>query len=303
MDVAVAKSWRAYCREMIADKSFRVLFVPNPGNAGDSLINLALVQVLDECEVNYIVGNLSYDQSCSGYDLVVLAACGTITRDGHIFEEIYSKLDGDDCKVVFAPCTIHNSPKFINKLRSNTVVLCREAVTFNYLRDNSVGAEIVLSEDAALGLEVSFFPPITRTRHWWMEFRALLKAANCSCFMSYVRERLVGGRELFAPRMDVEAGDQTWCSNTDRFVDVSEVFSVRRLLLADISASAVMFLRFIDRYDVVHTDRLHVAIAAALLGKTVHIHPGSYHKIQSIYDHSMADRFDHVIMHAAGGKG
>ena len=54
------------------------------------------------------------------------------------------------------------------------------------------------------------------------------------------------------------------------------------------------FLREIDRYETIFTDRLHVAIGAALLGKSVRLVTGSYFKIAAIYRSSLAGVFDNV---------
>jgi hypothetical protein len=44
----------------------------------------------------------------------------------------------------------------------------------------------------------------------------------------------------------------------------------------------------------VYTDRLHVAIAACLLGRTVHFYPGAYFKNRAVYLSSMQDYFENV---------
>jgi len=65
----------------------------------------------------------------------------------------------------------------------------------------------------------------------------------------------------------------------------------------DISASGthrsdpLVFLRFIDQYSVIATDRLHVAIGAMLLGKRVLIVEGNYFKIRAIFNSSIKGIF------------
>ncbi|HWW61279.1 MAG TPA: glycosyltransferase [Thermoanaerobaculia bacterium] len=49
------------------------------------------------------------------------------------------------------------------------------------------------------------------------------------------------------------------------------------------------WLRTIARHAVVHTDRAHVMIAAALLGKRVEFHASSYHKLPAIASYALAD--------------
>lgn len=57
------------------------------------------------------------------------------------------------------------------------------------------------------------------------------------------------------------------------------------------------FFKAINRFAVVKTDRLHVAIAACLLGKEVHLYPGAYFKSHAIYRSSIEGRFDRVHFH------
>lgn len=54
------------------------------------------------------------------------------------------------------------------------------------------------------------------------------------------------------------------------------------------------FFEQIDRYRIIHTDRLHVAIAACLLGKELHFYPNAYFKNKAVYLSSMKDFFKNV---------
>lgn len=56
------------------------------------------------------------------------------------------------------------------------------------------------------------------------------------------------------------------------------------------SADGELLLRTIAEYRVVHTDRAHVAICAAMLGKETHVYPNNYHKVRGIFDYSLRDR-------------
>ncbi len=47
-------------------------------------------------------------------------------------------------------------------------------------------------------------------------------------------------------------------------------------------------LRMVSRFEEVHTDRAHVGIAAALMGRRTFFHDNSYHKNRALYEHSMA---------------
>lgn len=43
----------------------------------------------------------------------------------------------------------------------------------------------------------------------------------------------------------------------------------------------------VAEFRVIHTDRLHVAIAGYLLGKEVHVYPCNYFKVKAMYDYSL----------------
>ena len=52
------------------------------------------------------------------------------------------------------------------------------------------------------------------------------------------------------------------------------------------------FFRIVNRFETVFTDRLHVSIAACLLGKKVSIYPGSYFKNLAVYKSSMEGKYE-----------
>ena len=58
------------------------------------------------------------------------------------------------------------------------------------------------------------------------------------------------------------------------------------------------FFSAIARYEVIHTDRLHVAIAACLLGRELHFYSGLYFKNEATYLSSMKGRYPDAHFHA-----
>jgi len=62
-------------------------------------------------------------------------------------------------------------------------------------------------------------------------------------------------------------------------------------------SSVFKFFDHLSQYAVIHTDRLHVAIASCLLGKEVHLYPNSYFKNRAIYRSSLAGFFNQVHFH------
>lgn len=71
--------------------------------------------------------------------------------------------------------------------------------------------------------------------------------------------------------------------NRDLSLDAVEAFTP-----GNCTAVADRFIRTIAEYAEVETDRLHVGIVAALLGKTVRLYTGIDHKIREVYEFSLA---------------
>lgn len=63
------------------------------------------------------------------------------------------------------------------------------------------------------------------------------------------------------------------------------------------STSMAAFLEAIARFETIHTNRLHVSIAAAMMGRQVHLYPNSYFKNRSIYEASLKLAFPNVAFH------
>lgn len=60
------------------------------------------------------------------------------------------------------------------------------------------------------------------------------------------------------------------------------------------------FFERIARHEIIRTDRLHVAIAACLLGREVHLHAGGYFKNQAVFRSSIEPYFPRARFHADG---
>ena len=68
-------------------------------------------------------------------------------------------------------------------------------------------------------------------------------------------------------------------------------------MTGDHLASISGFVEGIARFSVIHTDRLHVAIVACLLGREMHLYPGAYFKNRDVYLSSIKERYRNVFFH------
>ncbi|MCG8587891.1 MAG: polysaccharide pyruvyl transferase family protein [Proteobacteria bacterium] len=58
------------------------------------------------------------------------------------------------------------------------------------------------------------------------------------------------------------------------------------------------FMNALAPFASIHTDRLHVAIAACLMEKELHLYPGGYFKNRAVFESSIADNFPNAYFHA-----
>lgn len=76
--------------------------------------------------------------------------------------------------------------------------------------------------------------------------------------------------------------------NPDRNWDLS--------LLGTAETNYVELLRIVDRFDNIFTDRLHIGIAGAMLGKEVCLYDGNYGKNEAVYRASLQSQFPKVSL-------
>ena len=62
----------------------------------------------------------------------------------------------------------------------------------------------------------------------------------------------------------------------------------------------LLLLDLLANFETINTDRLHVTIAGALLGKKVRVFDNSYHKNRSMYEYSLRDQYPNVILGKPG---
>ncbi|MEQ8368868.1 MAG: hypothetical protein RIB61_19390 [Roseicyclus sp.] len=63
------------------------------------------------------------------------------------------------------------------------------------------------------------------------------------------------------------------------------------------ASNPARFISMIEKVEILHTNRLHVAIAGAILGREVHLYPNDYFKIRAMYDASLAPYYPNVFFH------
>lgn len=276
-------------------------YVPNTGNAGDGLIACATLQVFARLGLAWtLVGVPEEAPRLPAGAVVVIGGGGHMTRFWNGFAGLLGALHGRARRLIVLPHTIEGNADLLARLGPSVDIVCREAVSYAHVRAHArAGARVHLGDDMAFYLDVAALLAKRRTvgLQGWRALRGrrMRKAASLLWHRLGPVGRRGRPRVLDCFREDAEAAG--WPRPRGN-IDLSALFASRdaRYDATDAERSARALVGYVNRFDVVRTDRLHVGIAGALLGKAVHLHVGAYYKIEAVYRTSIAGRFPRVTL-------
>ncbi|MEQ5834952.1 polysaccharide pyruvyl transferase family protein [Marinobacter sp. NFXS9] len=275
-----------------------------PGNAGDHLITMSSLTALEKLglKVRLALPGARLDDTAKDGTLLV-AGGGNLVPLYNDVAELIHRMKGACQRLIVLPHTIAGHEPLLRDLPDNTLIFCREQTSFNYVSQQAQ-ARTYLCDDMVFYGDMSVFREPNLPLTWLRELLGAPRAkglnrrkylqAKGRLLASWFTRKLGKGRirdgHFF--RTDRESAGKPIPSDN---CDASVVFDYGQASLERVRESARDFVNYIDQFDIVRTDRLHVCIAAARLGKTVYFSGGSYHKCRSVYENSIANQFHNVI--------
>lgn len=228
------------------------VYVPNPGHLGDALIAYATLNLFDTLGLTYELGRVG--KKYSNQDIIY--------GGGGNFVGLYKACESfllnnyKDNQILVLPHTVHNVDAALKKLNENVTIVCRELTSYEYVQKTARHPQnILLHRDMAfLATYPQHAPDYTY---------------HLNCFRA--------GPEKTAITIPNDNIDFT---GTCTFPSWS--FSKEGIVKA-----ATIMLNFLRPFATVATNRLHVAIAATLMGKEVTLYNNSYYKNKAIYNYSL----------------
>lgn len=273
----------------------RVFYYPNPGNAGDSFITVATIDFLRRCGVDLVVCDHYFEAKINS---VLLYGGGgsfwTRSRVPLDFLRVQSPSELGNTIVVL-PQTFWDNQEFFKCLGHNVHLFCREKLSYEYMAGLGLGANVYLDQDMAFYLDIRAW--MARHSIYSLFFSSPSRTFKAMRRWAAAKSKAGGGKSLLVIRTDKEKAGHSW-GDAAHSVDLSRAFSMGTRRESYANVSAWFFLKFIDRYVDVTTDRLHVAIAAAMLGKQVNMYGNAYFKSKAVFEHSMAGRFKSVSFYS-----
>ena len=198
---------------------------------------------------------------------------------------------GTAARIVLLPHTIRGNEDVIESLDERVTLFCRDTRSLEHVQCLNSRVECLAGHDMALHCDVhDMLANAELSALGW----PLLEAALSKSDLSF--DELASRPVIRFMRTDREA----LCRDTKGDLDISRAFGS----VANIRSSAVTtwcFLKAISVAPRIVTDRLHVAIGAALLGRPCELHDNSYNKNRLVYDFSLRG-FPSLTFVPSGGE-
>ena len=283
-----------------------VLFIPNSGNAGDALIGHATFQLFDKLDLDYecLVDYRRFDPSGR---VVVCAGGGNLVPLYDGTERVLRWAGGRARRVILLPHTIRGNEKLLADLGPEVDLICREEISHRHVANAVRAAHCHLADDMAFSLDVqdTLANEPASISQWSLYARKLgyklFKPSLVKTIPSPWKIRR--NKHLMTARYGAQAGilhafrtdvEKTTIPLPRDNLDLANEFSHGTKSPHACHTGSFHLLRYLDTFEEVHSNRLHVSIGAALLGKRVKFWPNSYWKNQAVYEFSMRDRFPNV---------
>lgn len=293
-------------KKLLSSLDDHFYYIPNQGNAGDSLITCATLQFFEKSNISYDL-ILDHDFDATGRT-VLYGGGGNFWGAQSRVGRYISKCKDEAKAFILLPHTIIKSENILGNLNGKFHIVCRERVTYNYIKSKAPYANAYLHDDIVFLADLPLlFENIPKVNLFLFLLKELynrntqpandfgLSLRGFKRFLIYqVRKLLVRppvNSTLSAFRIDCEHTDIELPGNN---IDLSEMVALGSCNPYLARLSTYHFLNDISAYSKVHTNRLHIAIAAACLGKKVRLYANNYFKNRAIYEYSIKGKYDNV---------
>lgn len=268
-----------------------VYYRPNPGNAGDFFIACATISLFKKCNITF---KIITDNDDLKNQVVVYGGGGNLIE---LYSDAKSFIENHHHrakKFILLPHTISANHDLLASLGSNVDLFSREMTTFNHTKSVANKANVFLSHDIVFSFDASHFLHSYPSGCRFLSYSA--HELRKSWHISRKRKKILGtrgpaGKVLNVFRLDNE---KTKISIPEGNIDLPRVLTRGTFTENIINDITYYLLNIINDFEKINTNRLHVCIAGALLGKRVDFYANSYFKNRSIYQFSIEGKYPHV---------
>jgi exopolysaccharide biosynthesis predicted pyruvyltransferase EpsI len=242
-----------------------VVYCANPGNAGDALIAHATFQIFEKLNIYPEIikhEELVYDK------IIFYAGGGNLVEDRykHAYHFINNNIR-QNREIILLPHTIYGYSELLLSA-TNLTIICREKISYQHLLEIGFPSnKLFLAHDLAFHLSKTEF-----------EEYLMNGAGIANCF-----------------RTDQESTAAFTIQNDN--IDISLSWNGELWHRPDFAKNVTHSLAsYLSAFETVKTDRLHIAILAGILGKKVVLFPNNYYKINAVFEYSIKNSFENIIL-------
>ena len=241
------------------------VFCANPGNAGDALIAHATFQLFEKLNIKLQI--IKHKEIV--HDKIIFYAGGGNLVEGK-YKNAYHFINNNyrqNREIILLPHTVHGYDELLLSAK-NLTIFCREKTSYQNLSAIGFPSErLFLAHDMAFQLTM-------------LEFQDYLMngKGTANCF-----------------RLDDESA-RVFDMPTDN-LDISLSWNGELWHRPDFAKNVTHSLAcYLSTFETVKTDRLHIAILAGIMGKKVVLYPNNYYKIKAVFEYSIKEAFDNVVL-------
>ena len=250
-------------------KDREIVYVPNPGNAGDFMIAHGTFQVFNDMGLNWRISK----QKKWTDELLFYSGGGNLV--GGMYDSCRDFLikNKDKNEIVVLPHTVANEDALINSLGENIKIICREGTSYKYVRKLMKCKEnVFLLDDMALhikGIE---------------KYKSRKGKGALNCFRT---DKEATGIKIPADNADV----RDIRARASKGINLPRVKDGQRYDIGEVERISLSVLDYLSKFSVINTNRAHVAIGGSLLNREVNMFSNNYYKNRAIYDYSLKDNY------------
>jgi exopolysaccharide biosynthesis predicted pyruvyltransferase EpsI len=242
----------------------QVAYCANPGNAGDAIIAYSTFLLFEKIGIQPEL--ITCTQQVENQ--VVFYSGGGNLVEGK-YKDAYHFIKNNTAKnkeIIVLPHTVWGYDDMLLSA-DNLIIICREKVSYEHLFSNGFPPERLF-----LAPDMAFLLPRTE-------------------FDAYKKNERKGVANCF--RVDAES--LNGIDIPDNNIDISLSWNGELWHRPEFAKNVTHNLAcYLSGFNEVRTDRLHIAILAALMGKQVHLYPNNYYKIKAVFEYSMRDSWKNV---------
>ncbi len=249
---AVAAEIEPLLEILTAQRGRKIALLLNLGNRGDGVIHMGGRRLLSSLGLTWQEIRETEAPAKIDAEVLLVFGGGAFCRGTHTLPDLIEAYAPQVRQVVILPASFElESPRvrrFVQTWDAKYTVFCREKMSYGQLTRAGLKPKHIY-----LSHDLAFWNDL---QPW-----ALMSHADTVGIFRRDREAVFDRRPLHLPGMDISRGPDT---QPERLLD------------------------YVARYSVVHTDRTHAAITAAMMGREVWLYRNAYFKNQAIYEHSLA---------------